>query len=105
MEHSDVWAEMHQEQIKKENDARVARERLKNELKTDDMIKIMFSKFIDQEKDLNVLMLGEKYLPKKDVHSIDAKEPKTKEICGVNGLDCIKCSMGPCESRKIVEVK
>ena len=103
MSYSDVYEELYQEQWRKERIINETRERMKNELSTDDMIKIMFSNFVDTQPGVAVLRLGEQYLPKKE-HAVK-EEPEVQEICGATGLTCSKCSMGPCDSRKTVPIE
>ena len=102
-DYSEVWGEMHKDQFERERKIAEVRERMKKELSTEDMIKVMFSHFIDMQPGIAVLHLGEQYLPKKE-KVVEKTEPKVKEVCGINGLDCIKCSMGPCDNRKTINV-
>lgn len=62
--YEDAWDELHASEFNRINKARNIRERLINELTTDELIKIMFADFIDKVPDRKVIEMGVVHLKK-----------------------------------------
>ena len=61
-DHSEIWEEMHKEQIETEKRVEQVKERLVSEVPTETMIKIMFADFLDKQSQSRVIELGWKHL-------------------------------------------
>ena len=61
-DYSDVWNEMHAQQIRQEEIVKDVKKRLLEEVPVQSMIKIMFEDFLNKKSDYDIAALGMQYL-------------------------------------------
>ena len=61
-DYSDVWNEMHAQQIKQEEIVKDVKKRLLEEVPVQSMIKIMFEDILNKKSDYDIAALGMQYL-------------------------------------------